>query len=125
MVCEIGAVAGPSGLGGFERALWHHVQVRNARCASLLQRREDFFHNQLQETQPCRESQGAGSKRPERVFVRTQQVAPVAQARRPLRESLPPSLRSLSESAGLQGYGFTRLRSPKLLGENDGSRRCS
>ena len=34
MACEIGAVAGPSGLGGFECALSHHVQVRNARCAA-------------------------------------------------------------------------------------------
>ena len=72
---------------------------------------------------PCRESQGARSKRAERVFVPCDQVAPEAQARRPLRESLPPSLRSSNESAGLQGYGFTRLRSPKFLGETNGSGR--
>ena len=119
----MGAVAWPSGRGGFERALSHLVHVRNARCDSRLRRREDFFQNQLQEIHTCRESQGARSKRAERVFVPCDQVAPEAQARRPLRESLPPSLRSSNESAGLQGYGFTRLRSPKFLGENDGSGR--
>ena len=87
MVCEMGAVAWPSGRGGFERALSHHVHVRNARCDSRLRRREDFFQNQLQENHACRESQGARSKRAERVFVPCDQVAPEAQARRPLRES--------------------------------------
>ena len=59
-----------------------------------------------------RESQGTGCKRPERDLVRGCQVAPAAQARRPLRERLPPSMRRSNEPAALQGYGFTRLRSP-------------
>ena len=60
MVRDMGAVAGPSGRVGFERALSHHVQVRTARWPSRLQRRKEFFQNQLQEIQPCRESQGTG-----------------------------------------------------------------
>ena len=112
VACEIGAVARPSGRIGFERALSHHVQVRNARWPSRLQRREEILQNQLQKNRPCRESQGKGCKRPERDLVRGCQFAPAAQARRPLRERLPPSMRRSNEPAALQGKGFTRLRSP-------------
>ena len=77
MVREMGAVAGPSGRVGFERALSHHVQVRNARCDSWLWRREEILQNQLQKNHACREPQGARSKRAERAArVRARIVAP-------------------------------------------------
>ena len=122
MACEIGAVAGPSGLGGFERALWHHVQVRNARCASLLQRREDFFHNQIQAgNSALPRIAGGGVKTAGARFCshsasRTCGLGAAAAPRK------PASIAAQLERVGMQGYGFTRLRSPKFLGENDGSR---
>ena len=122
----MGAVAGPSGRVGFASA---HCLTMSMSATLAVTRGcggvKIFSRINSRKFTPaaCRESQGARSKWAERVFVPCDQAAPAAQARRPLRESLPPSLRSSNESAGLQGYGFTLLRSPKFLGETNASGR--